>query len=432
MELGFAVDTGHTRRNKQRFPVMELITYAVPFFLLAIIAEIGWGLWRGHNTYRVNDAFSSLMLGILSQARKFIVLGVGGWVYHQVTQLTALSLWPSDQWFTWVTAFVLYDLCYYWSHRLGHERQILWAAHVAHHQSEDYNLSTALRQTSTGFLLGWVFYLPMYALGIPAEVVVTVGALNLIYQFWVHTQHIPELGWLEWIFVTPSNHRVHHAQNDHYLDKNYGGVFIVWDRIFGSYQRELPNEPCIYGIRHPIRSWSPLEALIHIYRDMAFDFSRAGSWRERLAVLTARTGWQPPSVAQRWPRPKTAIESFERFDPPASVLQRAYALLQIVAAIALLGFGLLSSWTALGYWVWFLALLVAGITTSHWLAAEAASLCWRWELLRTATVVALVSYHDFSSGLMSLIGVWLIIGWGLLLWDAISQESRAAPPAVQS
>jgi len=360
------------------------------------------------------------------------VLGVGGWVYHQVTQLTALSLWPSDQWFTWVTAFVLYDLCYYWSHRLGHERQILWAAHVAHHQSEDYNLSTALRQTSTGFLLGWVFYLPMYALGIPAEVVVTVGALNLIYQFWVHTQHIPELGWLEWIFVTPSNHRVHHAQNDHYLDKNYGGVFIVWDRIFGSYQRELPNEPCIYGIRHPIRSWSPLEALIHIYRDMAFDFSRAGSWRERLAVLTARTGWQPPSVAQRWPRPKTAIESFERFDPPASVLQRAYALLQIVAAIALLGFGLLSSWTALGYWVWFLALLVAGITTSHWLAAEAASLCWRWELLRTATVVALVSYHDFSSGLMSLIGVWLIIGWGLLLWDAISQESRAAPPAVQS
>ncbi len=396
---------------------MELITYAVPFFLLAIIVEIGWGLWRGNNTYRVNDAFSSLMLGILSQARKFVVLGVGSWVYHQITLLTTLSLWPSDQWFTWVTAFILYDLCYYWSHRMGHERQILWAAHVAHHQSEDYNLSTALRQTSTGFLLGWVFYLPMYALGIPAEVVVTVGALNLIYQFWVHTQHIPELGLLEWIFVTPSNHRVHHAQNDRYLDKNYGGVFIIWDRLFGSYQRELPDEPCIYGIRQPIRSWSPLEALIHVYRDMAFDFSRAASWRERLAVLTARTGWQPPSVAARWPRAKNALENFERYDPQVSRVRQLYALVQILATTTLLALGLLASWSLWGYWFWFIALLLTGITTAHWLECSKTPICWRWELLRVLPLATLVVQVDSPLWLVSFVGVWLLMGWGLLLFD---------------
>jgi len=205
---------------------------------------------------------------------------------------------------------VMYDFCYYWLHRLGHERTILWAAHVAHHQSEDYNLTSALRQTSTGFLFGWIFYIPMYLLGIPAEVVVTVGALNLIYQFWVHTQHIGKLGWYEWIFVTPSNHRVHHAQNDIYLDRNYGGLFIIWDRLFGTYQEELDAEPVVYGIRGPLQSWNPVRALTHIYCDMAQDCWRTRRWRDKLKIWFARTGWRPADVAQRYPREKTDLARF--------------------------------------------------------------------------------------------------------------------------
>ncbi len=157
-------------------------------------------------------------------------------------------------------AFVVYDFCYYWLHRLGHERNILWAAHSVHHQSEEYNLSTALRQTSTGFLLSWIFYLPLAVLGVPLAVFITVAALNLLYQFWVHTRHIPKLGWYEGFFVTPSNHRAHHAQNPLYMDRNYGGVFILWDRLFGTFQQEDDAEPPVFGVTRPLASWNPLWA----------------------------------------------------------------------------------------------------------------------------------------------------------------------------
>ncbi|MFT4768046.1 MAG: alkylglycerol monooxygenase [Glaciecola sp.] len=362
---------------------MDLIVYAVPFFILAMVLELFWGLWVGHNTYRVNDAVSSLFLGTLSQARKFITLGVGGYIYHLTAEHFSLSLMSSKSIWTWVLATVLYDFCYYWLHRLGHERTILWAAHVAHHQSEDYNLSTALRQTSTGFLLGWVFYVPMFALGVPAEVLVTVASINLIYQFWVHTEHVGKLGWYEWIFVTPSNHRVHHAQNDHYLDRNYGGLFILWDRVFGTFQEELASEPPIYGIRGPLRSFNPLRALTHIYADMFRDSWNAPRWRDKLLVWIARTGWRPAELAVTDPRPKADLNDFVRFDPPTSLAVRVYALFQLVAVVALLGYlqaGVLDSYAAS---VWFVvAMLLTTVTTASWIEGRAPWISLRWDLLR--------------------------------------------------
>ncbi|MEE4279999.1 MAG: sterol desaturase family protein [Halieaceae bacterium] len=367
---------------------MDLVAYAVPFFILAMIVELLWGLRVGRNTYRTNDAVSSLFLGTLSQARRFVTLGVGGYVYHRVAthmgnaQLDATSPW------TWILAMVLYDFCYYWLHRLGHERTLLWAAHVAHHQSEDYNLSTALRQTSTGFLFGWIFYLPMYFAGIPASVVVTVGSLNLIYQFWVHTRHIGKLGWYEWIFVTPSNHRVHHAQNDRYVDRNYGGLFIVWDRLFGTFQEELDDEPPIYGIRGPLRSFSPLRALTHIYVDMFRDAWRARRWRDKLHVWVARTGWRPADVAAADPRPKADLSRFELFDPVVPAAVRAYALFQLVAMVALLGllqFGVASSYGAGVILV--LAMLATTVATSLWLDARSPALCLSVEAARIVILV---------------------------------------------
>ncbi|TGD75680.1 sterol desaturase family protein [Mangrovimicrobium sediminis] len=315
---------------------MNLVQYAVPFFILAMLVELAWGVSRGRNTYRINDSVGSLSLGVLSQARRFVTLGIGGYVYHLVTEYFSLPLLDAGHWSTWLLALVLYDFCYYWLHRLGHERSILWAAHVAHHQSEEYNLSTALRQTSTGFLLGWVFYVPMYLLGIPAEVVVTAGAINLIYQFWVHTEHIPKLGWYEWVFVTPSNHRVHHAQNDIYMDRNYGGMFILWDRLFGTFQEELAEEPPVFGIRGPLRSFSPLRALTHIYADMARDSWYTRDWRDKLRVWVARTGWRPADVAAANPRPKPELAAFRKYDPAVAARVPLYALFQLVASIALL------------------------------------------------------------------------------------------------
>lgn len=371
---------------------MDLTLYAVPVFVLAMLVELAYGVFRGRNTYRLNDSVSSLFLGVLSQARRLVTLGAGGYVYYLVTQYFSLPLMDSGSVWTWVLAFVLYDFCYYWLHRMGHERTILWAAHVAHHQSEEYNLTTALRQTSTGFLLGWIFYLPLFLLGVPAEVFVTVASLNLLYQFWVHTEHIPKLGWYEWVFVTPSNHRVHHAQNDTYMDRNYGGVFILWDRIFGTFQEELDAEPVVFGIRGPLHSFNPLHALTHVYVDMARDSWRTHDWRDKLRVWFARTGWRPADVAAIDPRHKNDLASFTKYDPRVPAVVSWYGFFQLVAVVLLLDWLLKAG---LDYWAGFAGwamLLGTTMTTSLWLEARQASHLMRWEQLRLLVLVALLVY----------------------------------------
>ena len=383
---------------------MDLVKYAVPFFIIAILVELAYGLLKGRNTFRLNDSASSLFLGVLSQARRFVTLGIGGFVYHLITEYFSLPLMDASHWFTWVLATVLYDFCYYWLHRMGHERTILWAAHVAHHQSEDYNLTTALRQTSTGFLLGWIFYLPMFLVGIPAEVVVTAGSINLIYQFWVHTEHIPKLGWYEWVFVTPSNHRVHHAQNEIYLDRNYGGLFILWDRLFGTFQEEREEEPVIFGIRGPLHSWNPVRALTHIYVDMALDSWRATSWRDKLRVWVARTGWRPADVAARYPREKPDLSRFRKFDPVVPRVVSVYAFFQLVAVVLLLNFmevSVLTYWSGVALWA---MLLATTVITALWLEGRDARELLKWDALRLACFgVILVAAWQGGVGTASLV-----------------------------
>ncbi|QFU74703.1 sterol desaturase family protein [Halioglobus maricola] len=401
---------------------MGLIEAAIPFFVLAMLLELGWGLLKGRNTYRLNDSVSSLFLGVLSQARAFVTLGIGGYVYHLTTEYASLPLMDANSAWTWVLALVLYDFCYYWLHRMGHERTILWAAHVAHHQSEEYNLTTALRQTSTGFLLGWLFYIPMFALGIPAEVVVTVGAINLLYQFWVHTEHVGKLGWYEYIFVTPSNHRVHHAQNDVYLDRNYAGIFILWDRMFGTFQEELDEEPVIFGIRGPLRSFNPLHALTHIYIDMAKDSWRAQSWRDKLHVWVARTGWQPADVAERYPRNKNDLSTFEKYDPEVPALFSWYGFFQLLAMVALLGYmlaGELSYWQGVAGWAF---LLATTTTTTFWLEARAQEKVLKWEWLRLVALALAMVWLGASAEFVVAAGLYGAVNFALL-W----LMSRRAP-----
>jgi hypothetical protein len=250
-------------------------------------------------------------------------------------QLAVFNL--ESSWWVWLAAFVIYDFCYYWNHRLGHEMNILWAAHVVHHSSEEYNLTTALRQTSGSFF-SWIFYLPMAVLGFDPIVLISVGSLNLIYQFWVHTQHIDKLGWYEWVFVTPSNHRVHHAQNQVYIDRNYGGVFILWDRLFGSFQEELDQKKPIYGIRKALKSWDPLRANVHVYSQLCKDCWHAKRYRDKLLIWFKRTGWRPADVEQNHPLSKVDLTQFKKFDTQLSFINKAYSLLQYVllALIALL------------------------------------------------------------------------------------------------
>ncbi|MGQ7960456.1 sterol desaturase family protein [Pseudomonas sp. SP16.1] len=307
---------------------MNYILYAVPLFFLLIGLELLADRWRGRHSYRLADALSSLGTGLLSQATGVLTKAVGLLTYTFAWQHLALFELSADSLWVWLLAFVFYDLCYYWNHRLGHERNVLWAAHAVHHQSEDYNLSTALRQTSTGFLFGWIFYLPMAVAGVPPLVFLTVAALNLLYQFWVHTRHIPKLGWLEWLLITPSNHRVHHAQNPVYMDRNYGGVFILWDRLFGTFQEELDDEPVIFGVTVPLASWNPLWANLQVYAGLWYDAKRASSWWDRLRIWLMPTGWRPADVAARYPQEKPDLSRFCKFEVALGRGQQIYALLQ--------------------------------------------------------------------------------------------------------
>ncbi len=260
---------------------MTIILYAIPGFIILILAEWLYGLARGRNTYRVADTITSISLGSISRLRGLLFLGFGAWFYTRAAGGYQLFDLPEKGVGIWLFALVAYDFSYYWFHRISHEVNLFWAAHVVHHQSEDYNLGTALRQSGSG-LFGFIFYLPWLYIGIPAEILFASGALNLIYQFWVHTQHVYRMGPLEYIMVTPSNHRVHHAQNRMYIDRNYGGIFCIWDRMFGTFQPELPDEPCIYGIRKPLKSYNPFWANVHVYWSTLPDSWHAKRWQDKI------------------------------------------------------------------------------------------------------------------------------------------------------
>jgi sterol desaturase/sphingolipid hydroxylase (fatty acid hydroxylase superfamily) len=319
---------------------MDLIALAVPFFLLALLIELVVDRLRGTGYIRGNDAINSLSAGMLSTTigyfTRFVQVLIWGYVLQNFALIRMDPAWfdfSPEGLALWAIALVSWDFCYYWAPRLGHEVSILWAAHAVHHQSEDYNLSTALRQTSTGFLFNWIFFMPLFLIGFPLEVLATVNALDLIYQFWVHTRHVGKLGWLDRVLVTPSNHRVHHAQNERYIDRNYGGILIIWDRLFGSFQEELESEPVVYGVRKPLASWNPFWANIQVYAYLWFDAVRTKRLRDKIGIWFRRTGWRPDDVESAYPKRTGKLAEFRKFDPGITAGMRSYAMVQFVITI---------------------------------------------------------------------------------------------------
>ena len=361
----------------------QVIVFATPVFLLLIAAEFAWGLARGRNTYRLNDAVSSIGLGMLSQVTAVLMpllkIGLYAAVFEHV------ALWRNDAfwtaWYGWLLALLFYDFCYYWLHRAGHETALFWAAHVVHHQSQDYNLSTALRQTSTGHLLGWIFYLPMALAGVPPLVFGIVGLVDLLYQFWVHTEHVPKLGWFDRWFCSPSNHRVHHAVNDRYLDRNYGGVLVVWDRLFGTFQEE--DERCVYGTRSPLESWDPLWSNAEVYWALLKDSWHARRWTDKVRVWLKPPGWRPADVAARFPKPPFDLATVQRFHPP---MTRAVAWFGAAQFVAMVGGVSLFLWHADGLPIAHAFTWVVVLTTVLW--ALGAAMQGRLGLLQALAVQA--------------------------------------------
>ena len=282
----------------------EVLYYAIPFFVLLLIAE--YASYRhldddhDHVGYDMRDTGTSLAMGlgnvIINVGWKLVVVTV----YAALYTLAPIKLDPANA-LTWLALFLADDFAYYWFHRVSHESRVFWASHVVHHSSQHYNLSTALRQT-------WVpmtyfpFWLPLPLLGFPVWMVLLAQAWSLIYQFWIHTERIKQLPpWFERIFNTPSHHRVHHGSNHQYLDKNYGGILIVWDRIFGTWEPE--GERVRYGLTKQLETFHPVRVAFHEYAALARDVRAARGWRTKALVLLRGPGWIPPPAPVTRDRP---------------------------------------------------------------------------------------------------------------------------------
>jgi sterol desaturase/sphingolipid hydroxylase (fatty acid hydroxylase superfamily) len=322
-------------------PTTNYIALAIPFFLLLIGVELLAARARRRAVYRLKDALADLGCGVGQQV---VLVFAGGallaayaWLYQHARLVTFApgSGWP------WLVAFVLVDVAYYAWHRLSHEVNLLWAAHAVHHQSEDYNLAVALRQSILTSFTSLPFYLPMAFAGVPTAVYATSVAVSTLYQFWIHTELVGKLGPLERVLNTPSHHRVHHAVNPQYLDRNYGAILIVWDRLFGTFREE--REPAVYGTTRPLGSFNPAWAQVQTWFEIAEKARALPRRRDRLRLWLASPAVDPlgrpaPTEAELRARP--------RHDVAVAPALQAYALAQFAPLVAATFLMLLAQYTA--------------------------------------------------------------------------------------
>lgn len=310
---------------------MSPILYAVPFFLALVLIEIFVAKKMGKRVYRFHDAVTSLNIGFISETIRSLAKLMSIAVYALMLNQVASFSWDIKSPAVWIVSFFMYDFFYYWAHRSGHEVNLLWASHVVHHSSEDFNLATAFRQSWTNQFFYWLFYLPMAIVGIPVTVFVITALMSAIYQFWVHTQLIHKLGWVDRVFVTPSNHRVHHGRNAYCIDRNYGGTLIIWDRIFGSYAEERDAEPVVYGTLVPLKSWNPVWGNIKNFAAIYRDALATPGWRDKLMVVFAPPGWTP----DREPTIAASAVNPTQFETPSTKWQKIYGLAATAAILGL-------------------------------------------------------------------------------------------------
>lgn len=432
---------------------MDIITASIPLFFALIGLEVLVARRRRHASYRLNDSIADLSCGILSElAGVFNVLvayGAFAWVsaHWSLQRWLPLPDWPSGspvaasggllgftvRWpelAAWATVFVLADFAYYVMHRASHRSHLLWAGHVVHHSSEEYNLTVALRQSALHGLMSWVFYVPLALGGVPWLMFAVCHGLNLIYQFWIHTREIGRLGPLEWFMNTPSHHRVHHGVNPKYQDRNYAGVFIVWDKLFGTFQPE--EEEPVYGITKPLASWNPLWANVHVFTDIFRIARRTRRWRDKLKVVFGPPSWRPAEVGPSIEAPEVSAASFERFDPAAPPGVRRYVAVQFVAhlvgALALLRAAHDLPAVQLLAGGFYLALGLGNLGS----LLEARRWIWPLEAARCLTLVAvcgaLLILPRFDPALIWGVGLFgaLSLGWLIRLRPALAGTAEIA------
>ena len=310
----------------------NVLLIALPSFMVLIFIEIIYGVWKKDLTYNLMDTISSLSAGTTNMIKDLLGIGFIIISYPYILDTIAL-IQLEESVLLYLIALVCMDFASYWNHRLNHSINIFWNRHVVHHSSEEFNLACALRQSISKNIIGFgaLFLIPAALFGVPPKIIIVLAPLHLFGQFWYHTRHIGKLGWLEYIFVTPSQHRVHHAINKEYVDKNLSAIFCVWDRLFGTFQEELAEVPCVYGTLKPVQTWNPIIINFQHNWGLAKDTWRAKNWGDKFKLWFMPTGWRPKDVADRFPI--SAIENIyalEKYAPKYSTLHKIIAVFQFV------------------------------------------------------------------------------------------------------
>ena len=405
-----------------------VVLYAVPYFLAMIAVEWAVARRRGVSVMNAVDTLSSLASGTTNTLKTVLGLSVAVVSYDWLVDSVALYRIEAT-WLAVLVCFLAKDFGGYWNHRLNHEVNFFWNRHVIHHSSEEFNLACALRQSISEV---WVFFalfmLPAALLGVPTAVVAIVAPLHLFAQFWYHTRLIDKLPrWVEYVFVTPSHHRVHHAINDEYLDRNYAEVLIVWDRLFGTFQPELADKPPVYGVKKAVGTWNPFViGYQHLWR-LVLDAYRTASWRDRLRIWFMPTGWRPADVAERYPIAGVlggdAVYAQVKYDsrPSRWAVRLAWADFWVAQALMVHLFTHLGAigWAAALSYGGYLALTLFALTSlldgSRWALAAG--------LLRLGVAASAVWVHGGWFGLEALVPG---AAAGVLAWTLLALAGAAA------
>jgi alkylglycerol monooxygenase len=405
----------------------KILLIAMPAFLVLVLFEKWYGVKKGFDTVRNMDMISSLSSGITNVTKDVLGLSIAIISYDWLVNKIALTYIQSSV-AVYIITFITLDFAGYWTHRIAHEYNFFWNNHIIHHSSEEFNLACALRQSIAGIVkIFAIFLLPAALLGVPAQVVAVVAPLHLFAQFWYHTRHIHKMGFLENIIVTPSHHRVHHAINPEYLDKNYSQIFIFWDKLFGTFQQELPDKPPVYGITRPVQTWNPIKINFQHLWLLIKDAFRTKSIKDKFRIWIMPTGWRPADVAEKYPVFKiTDVYHFEKYDTKASTALHVWCWMQMTATLLFISylFGNIARINALNssYIYWYgLFVFLAVYAYTELMDRNRYALI--WELLKNLFGAGIIFYtgdwfgtNQWHSSIAYLILAWFIVTTIITAW----------------
>jgi alkylglycerol monooxygenase len=306
------------------------VILSIPIFLVLISAEVIYDRIKNRSMYRLNDAITNISCGIVEQVTGLFAKVFTVAAYYFIYENFRFFDVP-NAWYWWVVAFIGVDFFYYWAHRMSHQVNLLWLGHIVHHQSEDYNLSVALRQSTFQKMLTFYFYFPLAFFGFPTEWFVLIGAYNLLYQFWIHTEVIGRMGVFELIFNTPAHHRVHHGRDPKYIDKNHGGTLIIWDRLFGTFQQE--EETPTYGVTKPTATFNVVYANLKPFKELWDEMKVLPGFKNKLLLAVMPPGWYPESMGGFRPAPPVVKSSYVKYDVLISKAENYYLFFQYLVIL---------------------------------------------------------------------------------------------------